>query len=114
MKVLTRKHYPALLLTTIIFLHGCTSPSQTELKKEDQSETITLSASKLPELPGPADKSLSTPQASTPSDPILRIKSESFVHRAKTAKVSEKINNITFSDIPDDWGVKLELDSFNI
>ncbi len=31
----------------------------------------------------------------------------------KTAKVSEKINNITFSDNPNDWGVKLELDSLN-
>lgn len=29
----------------------------------------------------------------------------------KTAKVSEKINNIKFSDNPKDWGVKLKLDS---
>ena len=31
----------------------------------------------------------------------------------KTAKVSEKINNITYSDDPVDWGVKLEYDSLN-
>ena len=31
----------------------------------------------------------------------------------KTAKVSDKINNLTFSDNPNDWGVKLELDSLN-
>lgn len=31
----------------------------------------------------------------------------------KTAKVSEKINNITFSDNPNNWGVKLEHDSLN-
>jgi hypothetical protein len=31
----------------------------------------------------------------------------------KTAKVSEKINNITYSDEPIDWGVKLEYDSLN-
>lgn len=31
----------------------------------------------------------------------------------KTAKVFEKINNITYSDNPNDWGVKLEYDSLN-
>jgi len=31
----------------------------------------------------------------------------------KTAKVSEKINNISYSDNPNDWGVKLEYDSLN-
>lgn len=31
----------------------------------------------------------------------------------KSAKVSEKINNITYSDDPVDWGVKLEYDSLN-
>ena len=31
----------------------------------------------------------------------------------KTAKVSEKINNLTFSDNPNDWGVKLKFDSLN-
>jgi hypothetical protein len=31
----------------------------------------------------------------------------------KTAKVSEKIRNITYSDNPNDWGVKLEYDSLN-
>lgn len=31
----------------------------------------------------------------------------------KTAKVSRKINNITCSDNPNDWGVKPEYDSLN-
>lgn len=31
----------------------------------------------------------------------------------RTAKVSEKINNIAYSDDPIDWGVKLEYDSLN-
>jgi len=29
----------------------------------------------------------------------------------KTAEVSDKINNITYSDNPNDWGVKIEYDS---
>jgi len=31
----------------------------------------------------------------------------------KTATVSEKIKNITYSDTPNDWGVNLEYDSLN-
>ncbi len=37
MNIVTRRHYPALLLSSLILLHGCTGSSLTDTKEQDQT-----------------------------------------------------------------------------
>lgn len=90
MNNLIKRHYPALLLSSIIFLHGCTGSSQTDTKEPDQAETPILMATKSPR---PEDKRLSVPMTSAPTEAVLLMQQKGVAHRALKEQRSKMPQN---------------------
>ncbi len=53
MNNLIRRHYPALLFSSIVLLHGCTGSSLPEPKEQDQTESAVLLTTESPAAPTP-------------------------------------------------------------
>jgi Ca-activated chloride channel family protein len=86
MNIQTRRHYPAILLSTIVFLYGCTGSNLTETKEQDQSATTALIASESPQL---ENRSLSEPQTATPAKAtLLPAQTKAIGHRAQAQKAT--------------------------
>lgn len=86
MTILTRRHYPALLLSTIVFLHGCTSSLMTDTKEKEQTEATTLIAAKQPHQ---NDSLLLARPVSAPTETVLPIQTKGLAHRAQKDKISK-------------------------
>ena len=87
MTILTKRHYPAaVLLSTIVFLHGCTGSLMTDSKEQDQNKTKALIAagqphqeeSLLPARPIPA-----------PAETVQPMQTKGLVQRAQKDMLSK-------------------------
>jgi Ca-activated chloride channel family protein len=86
MNIRTRRHYPTILLSTIIFLYGCTGPSLTETKEQDQAVGTDLIASKPPH---PKDRLFAAPESTTQAETILSSQPQAISHRAQKTKMGQ-------------------------
>jgi Ca-activated chloride channel homolog len=87
MFILTRRHYPALLFSTIVFLHGCSSSLMTDSKEQEKAKATTLIAA---ESQRPKDALLLTPSVvSAPAETVLPRLAKGTAQRAPMNKMAE-------------------------
>lgn len=72
MNILNKRHCPAVLLSSIIFLHGCTGSSLTDQKEQDKPETTIEVADELPR-----------PAKNVPVPTTISVASETVLSRQK-------------------------------
>lgn len=96
MNIQTRRHYPAILLSTIVFLYGCTGSNLTETKEQDQSVATAVISAESPHL---EERILAAPETSTPAEAILRAQPQTIAHRAQKATMA-RISAIAPTDPP--------------
>jgi len=86
MNTRTKRYYPALLLGTILLLHGCTGSSLTETKERDHAQQVTKTRTVEPLED--AKKILLSPEVSAPAGPVPAERAKGIDGTAQMAEMS--------------------------
>ncbi len=86
MIILTRRQYPALLFSTIVFLHGCTGSLMTDSKEQERTEATALIAA---QSTGPKDTLLLKPAVSAQAETDLSRQAKGIAQSVQMNKMTE-------------------------
>ncbi len=87
MIIQNKRHYPALLLSTIVFLSGCTGSVVTDAKEQEKTKATAVIT---PKYQPQKDARLLTPQEPAATETVLAMQTKGIAQRAQKNKMSER------------------------